>query len=173
MAAGINCVTNLTVEPCHGQVEHWRSGDPVVETEPVHGSCFEVGIDRLGELADHGPVLTRHGAQRENAAVCDELVRERRLFNTDAKQLGLKRHLGGPVERHGIVDVTVSAPHHVETVGKAPQHPSTQFVVGLVGIVTLTAGRVGTNGACAAWSSHDASAPCPGVIGPFEALRWP
>ena len=85
------------VEPGHGLVEDGRAGGAVVEGEAVEGAGREVDLDRLGELADDGPVLPVDDVQAEHPALGDQLVGERLLLHRDRHQLGVGADLGDPV----------------------------------------------------------------------------
>ena len=129
-------------------------------------SAVEVDLDRLGELADDGPVLAVDRAQAEHPALgsISSWV-TRRLLDADAEQLRLEGHLGGPVERHQVPALAGPAADDVEPGGHRPQRPPAHAVVLVPLLVGLDAGRERSDGA---GSGHPGIVEVPPVLAPRD-----
>src|SRR5215208_5518149 len=91
---------HLAIRVSDRLVEDRRARGAVVEGESVQRVRLEVDLDRLRELADDGPVLAVDDAQREHAALGDQLVRHCILLDADAEELRIEAQLRDPVGRH-------------------------------------------------------------------------
>ena len=108
-------------------------------------------------------------AQREHAALGDQLVGERRLLDPDGEQLGLEAHLGGPVQGHRVATLTRPRADDVEARRHGPQHPPSQPVVLVAGLVGVDPGRERPDGSRPSRCGHDGDgspAVSAGLTGP-------
>src|SRR5205807_1091154 len=87
VAAAVDRLAQLAVDPGGGDVEDGGARPPVVEGEPVEGLAVGVDLHRLHELPDGGPLLLGQEVEAEDPAAGDQLMGEGDFLHADADQL--------------------------------------------------------------------------------------